>query len=212
MMNTNNRRALTLMELVLVLAVLIALTAIATPLIQNTAENSRETATMTTLVRVRDLLVNTYRPDMGGYPEPNALVKDADRLQYPQLRYLFLNPKTETPVADFNPTTAIGWRGPYLQHLAANNYVLDVTRGFTNLYGKNAIDPIVPDAWGNPIVLQYKEIFDVNGRPILDYSRLVSAGPNGILDTPSDEIPPDLTKLDSVDDLVLFLRAPDQRQ
>lgn len=125
----------------------------------------------------------------------------------------------------FHPETQLGWRGPYLAFVegrygekTATGYVF--RSGFGEIYGQPS-DPAILDAWGNPIVLQIE--FDGTNEITEDeekYARLVSAGPNGTIDTPMravDMIPGDdpatqLTLDECKDDIVLFLRVTDTRQ
>ena len=68
-------------------------------------------------------------------------------------------------------------------------------------------DPAVLDAWGRPIVIQV---------PPSDpsYARLVSAGPNGVIDTPESVLMPTAGGTSPTnergDDVIMFLFQPDQ--
>ena len=67
------------------------------------------------------------------------------------------------------------------------------------------------DAWGNPFVLQFPTngLIDTNR---LWFARVVSAGPNCILETPLDRLAGLETNgvvADRGDDLILFLKRPD---
>ena len=108
-------------------------------------------------------------------------------------------------LARFNPLIGIGWRGPYIVPTGKNEQ------------GK----PTVVDGWGREIVLQVD--FDADGQVDSEeskYIRIVSAGPNGQIDTPSDSFnmqpggndDQQLTLSDCGDDLVMFLCVPDYRR
>ena len=63
--STNDPRCgLTLMELVVVLAILVALAAIVVPLVSLTTSNAQENTTKATMQTVRDLILGQYRTDM----------------------------------------------------------------------------------------------------------------------------------------------------
>jgi hypothetical protein len=157
-----------------------------------------------------------YYQDMGQFPARFPLT----------LGDLFMLP-TSLPVSfqSFNPFTQLGWRGSYLSGISTHygefagvGYVFRA--GFGALYG-NPSDPAVLDGWGNPIVLQ-SELDGIPGRTAFEvqYARLVSAGSNGILETPvgASNISPganagtELTLSECGDDLVLFLQSADLRQ
>lgn len=201
-----HRRALTMLEMVMVLTVLAVLAGIAIPLVGNTGVAAQVTSTTTTLRRLQDLLVNRYRNDLRGFnlsttatqvntdglPRPSVdQVSSSGRPITPQLRYLFVNPLTEAPYPNYDPITRLGWNGPYLM---ASGATLPTTAA--NTYGL-AGDPTVVDGWGHPIVLQW---FDTtNPGQFNDFSSgqtlvtgqqavLVSPGPDGLLTTAHDNV------------------------
>ncbi|TVQ77828.1 MAG: hypothetical protein EA380_06835 [Phycisphaeraceae bacterium] len=241
------RRALSLVELLIVLVVLVVLGGLLVPVFTGVQERAEIAATMATMRQIEQAILGDgqspgYFADMGELPRPcYGLPRDTPcrygigsapdstaRIDHPQLRYLFVNPLSEetTPYANFgdlalNPATGIGWRGPYIQS-ANGRYIVDTERGFTIRYGDEVppvsgltqgADPALLDAWGNPIVIQepYEEP-DAQGpfgRPELVRlgTRLISAGPNGIIDTPPGIWNP--TQEERGDDIVLFLFGPD---
>lgn len=93
-------------------------------------------------------------------------------------------------------------------------------RGFyldaaTSPYGQPG-DLTVGDPWGNPIVIQVPAAAAFLGAATPDkrlrYARLVSAGPDGVLTTPTDRLgglAADGTKAVRGDDLVQFLNRSD---
>ncbi|MCG8508328.1 MAG: hypothetical protein MI741_03785 [Rhodospirillales bacterium] len=165
-----------------------------------------------------------------GLPWPSNDEVDAGRPDHPQLRYLFVAPEA---LPDYDLVTQIGWRGAWLDISASGGYSVDTPadprgfpRGFTTTYGdgdgddvdndgtNEADDPTPLDGWGNPIVIQWPDPDgngpDPDGDGVADPDelrnvRLVSAGADGFLDTPVDE----LTPLDKNDDRVLYLYRED---
>jgi prepilin-type N-terminal cleavage/methylation domain-containing protein len=205
------RRGLTLVELVFVVAILAILAAAVIPAASSFINNGKSAAAQATLLRVREAIVGGatgsdgggYRADTGG-KLPN---KVADLLTNPF-------PGTD-PLSVFDRDTGLGWRGPYITS-GTGTYVLNPARGFTAAYG-NAGDLTVLDPWGNPVVLQYPTAGAASDRE--PYARLVSAGPDGILQTPPDALAldsasvqrpwPATTAAVRGDDLVLFLNRGD---
>lgn len=210
------RRAagLTLFELLLVMGVLMILGTLVVPMVGDRLGQSREDATRQSLLRLREVIVDTYHGDMNDVPRPGPFSLDAGRLNAPQLVYLFVNPEThgdQNPLTrdydtTFDPISRLGWRGPYLQHQGDGFvYTVDATRGFDSRYGEPG-DPAVLDGWGNPIVLQEPTAAGATEYDLRRHTRLVSAGPNGVIDTDPDVLFPD----ERGDDLVLFLWIADR--
>ena len=214
-------RGLTLIELVVVLVVLVALGALLVPLFGNLGEDSREQATRATLARTAQAIVgtggyeqvmrhatdagNTAFGDATGLPWPGPDEIGA-RQDHPQLVYLFQAPVDDEgpPVAlmDYDPVTRIGWNGPWIDVTTATTYAVNTSNGFTTSYGLNG-DLAPLDGWGNPVVIQLP-----NADPDeVENARLISAGPNGVLDTPGDVLEPSVTQKN--DDLVLYLYRED---
>lgn len=181
----------TLLELVVVAAILVVLAGIAIPHLFGVRDSAAATATEATLASVRDAIVGDtvdhpgFRADTGRLPAT--------------VRGLFVQP---TGVPTFDRITGRGWRGPYIRE-ATGTYRIDVARGRTALYGTDG-DPAVVDGWGSPIVVQSPAGGDAAQREA--FTRLLSAGADGIFQTPADLYPP----LDSRgDDRVLFLLRAD---
>ncbi|MBR6020899.1 MAG: prepilin-type N-terminal cleavage/methylation domain-containing protein [Kiritimatiellae bacterium] len=120
-----------------------------------------------------------------------------------------------------------GWRGPYLSSRLAAPWPGGgdwEERGFDTRYGSTN-ELSLRDPWGNPYVVQFPDpaaFAPLRGRTGPDraaaeqwrwgYARIVSAGPDGRLDTPRDRC----AGMDASghatargDDLVLFLNRPD---
>jgi len=228
------RRGLTLLELLVVLAILIALATLIVPVISNLGRKSQDISTRENLLRLQELILNRYIPDMGELPRPLLTSEGKDpsgvtRKNHPQLRYLFVNPDTET-ISKTTGATILSsrrWQGPYLMHGGAR-YAIDhdtssgaVDRKFTDAYGVgNATsgtnqgfggDPTILDAWGRPVVLQEPDETVDGFAPTTEektYARLVSAGPNGIIDTPLTALMPNA--VERGDDIIVFLYRHDE--
>ncbi len=221
-------RGLTLLELLIVLTILVALSTIIVPTMGYLGRRSQSLAARENLYRMQELLVNRYWSDMGELPRPavdvDGNVIEPDRLDHPQLRYLFVNPDRAADADDpfvyqksANMLSGRTWQGPYLSHTGARYTITDADgsgTGFTDRYGEAA----VLDAWGRPIVLQVPdesatdlpsdlgEFTETQIRRL--HARLVSAGPNGRIETPTDVLMPSAAERD--DDVVLFLFRHDE--
>ena len=207
-----SRRGLTLVELVLVLVILTALAALVVPLLdlqigpEGNGKSPERIATEESMRVIRDTIMGT--PDQTGVwadvgQRPAMFPRDVAHL------YSEYNASLSAlypGLVEFDATTAIGWRGPYLIG-----------------------EPISLDGWGLPLAIQvnFDGSVDSSGLPSVDstearHARIVSAGENGIFDTPFDTnnmIPgdgvganPELTLAECGDDIVLFFRVADERQ
>jgi hypothetical protein len=135
----------------------------------------------------------------------------------------------ETPFPSPNVTllSPQHWNGPYVTNQGARYKVMDPTAqqagtatsdqyGVADVVGSTGTvttpgDPASLDAWNNPIVIQEPTTWDSSmavGADPRKYARLVSAGPNGVLDTPETIGMP--TAAQRGDDVVMFLFVPDQ--
>jgi len=213
------RRGLTLLELLVVLLILIALATIVVPTIGMFGSKSQQVTTRENLLRLQELLVDRYLPDMNELPRPSDLTGPPARVNHPQLRYLFVNPDTEdiTKTAGATLLSVRKWNGPYVKHGGAR-YQLDAAKGFDAAYGVgDAVapavvrgDPAILDAWGRPIVIQEPD--ESGGYAPTDeertYTRLVSAGPNGVIDTLLTVLMP--TDVERGDDILIFLFRHDE--
>ena len=203
-----------LIELVVVLLILVAVAGVVIGLVGDSVKQSRQDATRVNLELIRDVIVGSdqhtgYFHDQEAddplhrYPRP---LDSSPREEHPQLRYLFINPDLESVTVNFDPLTRLGWRGPYLQH-SNGTYTVNNSRNFTNDYGEDG-DPAIIDAWGNPIIIQEPSVGTAEQREL--NTRLISAGPDGLIDTPRNQLEPsDLSESERDDDLILFLRVAD---
>ncbi len=195
MKNKDVANGFTLIEMVVVIGVLVILAALVLPNLADTKSQSMSTTTSASLTAVRDAITGSaagpgYFGNMGQLP---ATLKD-----------LFVMPAGAAP---FNPQTGRGWRGPYVMLSQTVSYTVDVSgkSGFTSAYGQNG-DPAPADAWLRPLVLQ----IPTAATTVADqknFARLVSAGPDGIIQTPGDVLYPAPTARG--EDQVLFLYRPD---
>ena len=218
---------LTLIELVVVLVVLVALASLLVPFFGQYAEDARQQSTRTTLARTAQAIVGT-----GGYEQSMRFAVDADgdpygdstglpwpapadvdsgaRVDHPQLHFLLRAPVFDAaPEPDlflgWDALTRVGWNGPWLDATVATRYALDLPgepRGFKDRYGlAGDLAPI--DGCGNPVVIQLPRADPTQKND----ARLVSAGPDGVLQTPTDVNTPTLAE--KGDDLVLYLFRED---
>ncbi len=202
-------RGFSLLELVVVMMVLVATAIIVLPMLKTTVATSdgrqataSEITTRTTLEVLRQAMVGDQGVMENLAHEPDALPREVSELVDPQPPGHLQRNKPQ--LARFDSIYRIGWRGPYIQPT-----------------GKNAEgQPTIIDGWGHEIEMQVD--FDDDGQVNAEesrYMRLVSAGPNGRIDTPQDPANMEpghhdqaLTMSDCGDDLVVFLQVPDSRQ
>jgi len=194
----NRRPGMTLLELVVVVAILAIIAGLVVPLIGGITDSARETATMTDLVTLRNTISGTR--EHPGYLTDNRKLPAT-------IRDLFYKPMG---FPDYDKNTHLGWRGPYLAN-STGQYAIVPAAGFTLDYG-DAGDPAIIDGWNRPIVIQRPTVGSAAEQTA--YTRLVSAGPDGILNTKADEVDPDTGKpwppLNTRgDDVVVFLTRQD---
>jgi len=226
----------TLVELVIVLAILVVVASLAIWRITGVQEQAENTVAAATLRSVRDAWLGTDR--IPGYL--------SDMKHVPGFRIVairthdLLSPSSYPAFAVFDPLTARGWRGPYVRDARgvsntnpARNGAFPAAderrweddqtfleRGFyadaaSSEYGL-AGDRVVADPWGNPVVLQLPaaDAFALSAGEAkrFRFARLVSAGPDGMLQSPRDRLAgmqPDGTSPLRGDDLILFLNRAD---
>ena len=199
------RRGLTLLELSLVLGVLAVLGALIVPQLTRRADEASELVTWSTLREVQRAINNGYYADMY---ETLPYPLDTGRAQHPQLAYLYVNPThyvSGASIGDsswsYDPIARRGWSGPYLN--APGIYQINVESNFAAQYGADG-DPAPLDGWGRAIVLQ-QPVFEgaLPSDSNRQLARLVSAGPDGVLDTPAAAVAPTAAQIN--DDLILYL-------
>ena len=223
-----SRRALTLLELVMVVSILAVLTAMVVPGMNAQNEETRAAVARKSLKDLRDTIANRYLVDMGDLPRANAA--DSNRggsAALPQLHFLFVNPRqmygtgvstVYTSVNDYDSATRIGWNGPYIgtttskfPDITQRRFPKDPTNtntwtasGFTSDYGFMN-DMTLNDPWGSPYVISL--VTQTMGSDTILSEYVVSAGPNRILNRTSWAFNTDGTPNDTVDDLALLIRS-----
>lgn len=216
-----SRRAeagLTVLEMVVVLAILVATTGL---LVYNIApegmrfggagagRNPAEIATITTMRTLREAIVGDgshqgYWDDLGHNAEYFP-AKD-------RFRYLFSVPDNipseYQSLQKFSPSRKLGWRGPYFQGTGATFPLVDSGNGFTSAYlptGGTNTYPTLVDGWGNPLVIQGPFPNTAWTVSQVKRARIVSAGPNGRLETSTD--PSTYDTPEESDDILLYIFA-----
>ena len=205
------RAGLTLLELMVVLLILVATALIVVPTFNNvkivTPSGASETptaiATQATLNTVREAIAGEDGVIESLSHKTNALPRKINDLVQEVAPEHLADAAPE--LQQYDPVNKIGWNGPYIRPTG---------RSETG-------EPTIVDAWGNELELQID--FDRDGnvnQTESKYIRVVSAGPNGEIETPADlsNMKPgedevnELTLSECGDDLVLFLRFPDNRK
>ncbi len=173
---------ITLMELTVVLLILIGLAGVLVPYVSGVRDLSACASTEASLVAIRNAIVGSFEQP-GYFEDMRALPASVNDL--------WVKP---AGASDFNPLTRRGWRGPYLISPAAEDAYL---KGMTLV-----IQVPTVDGDGN-------DCSDINaGYSRDDCARVISAGPDGVLDTQ----PVDANASSRGDDRVLFLFVPDPGQ
>lgn len=192
---------LTLLELIVVLVILAALAGLAIPLVSQSLDDSKIKVSQGSLSAIRNATMSYWRDTKF---EPNtATTANGALLQRFQMRWLFFNPfveNGENNTPSFDARSARGWNGPYIVE-KTGRYKVDAVRNFTTAYGSGdgespSSDPTILDGWQRPIVIQ---VVDTSVR-VLDV-RIVSAGPDGVIDTPADTASNLLTEAITKDDI-----------
>lgn len=175
------RLALTLLELIAVLCILIAISGIAIPVCSDQLTSARQTATRSNLIEIQRAM-QQYWHDTKLIPL-DGIQSVATETQRFEITWLFRNPVTNDTTVQFDPNTRSGWNGPYLSASTALGS-----------------DPDLIDAWNNTLQVQYvdpnQDIKDV---------RIVSAGPDGVLQIPSGTASSLLTSGSIGDDLYVAM-------
>jgi prepilin-type N-terminal cleavage/methylation domain-containing protein len=178
-----SNKGITLIEMLVVLLILSAIAGVTMVSFASLGDTAKDTATRHSLRTIAKAIMGT--PEQAGYW--------ANEQELP------------TFVADLFDHAD---KGPYLQ-MSSGSYAIDAFNNFTVDYGSNG-DPTVVDGWGNPIVLQIPTTVSATEAEKKLNARLVSAGPDGEIDTPlSDLTPTDLSVTDRDDDIIYFLRVTD---
>lgn len=193
------RHGLTLLELVIVLVILVALGSVVIPRFIQSRESTAFITTQANLVTLRDAVM-AYFEDTKSLPlmgAPDTAAEEAERFQ---VRWLFDSPVSGLALSEFDPDVRLGWNGPYIA-MKTGVYELDAAKNLTVLYG-NDDDPALLDTFtGTPIVIQWANA------PLRPCDlRVVSAGPNGVIDIPPGILTDDLTDSDVEDDIYVAIQ------
>lgn len=180
----HSRAALTLIELVVVLALLVATSSVLVPVFTGTIQNANKVTTTQSLIVVRDTLQEYWRDTK--HVELDGILTVATEANRFDIDWLFNNPVTADSTNGFSINTRIGWRGPYIAESTGD------------LIAAGA--PFLIDAWNNEIIVQ-----DVNSSALVRDVRVVSAGPNGSIDIPGGTATAALIASDVGDDIYVAL-------
>ncbi len=172
----------TLIELTVVLLILIALAGLVVPYMGGTSSKALCEATDLSMQNLKKIIMGQYYLDTLGY-----LPKDIKAGTNYNLRYLIDKPlDTASGGWDaYDPETAVGWRGPYVQNGVTLSTNTDASFQNANFVHDNIIanQSQVLDAWGRPLILQVPSqttCDTLTGRSLTkvdECARLVSAGP-----------------------------------
>ncbi len=105
------RNAMTLVELLVVLSILIALGGVLVPLCNDNLSSAAESATRATLAEAKDAMLS-YWSDTKFVPLDGVttVAVEAERFN---IEWLFANPVTGNDTVSFDANSRRGWNGPY---------------------------------------------------------------------------------------------------
>jgi type II secretory pathway pseudopilin PulG len=223
------------LELVVVVAVLVVLASFLIPKVERVRDDAEATAAQATLHTAREAFVGS--PTGPGYIADMKFVPGFNPAAI-QIRDL-LEPSRYPDAATYDPIAQRGWRGPYLQNVQPVRNTNPARQGFfpsaderrdsgdatfldrhffetatSSFYGEPG-DRAAADPWGNPLVVQVPPVSEFTVPSVekrFRYARIVSAGADGVLDTPRDRLAgllPDGTSAARGDDIVIFLNRAD---
>jgi len=234
---SSRRRGFTLLEMVVVVAIMVLLASLLIGKLDKDRDNAGTTVARATLTTVREAF--TGSASSPGYLSDLKTVPGFD---FTALQTSDLLERSHYPTAaNYDPVAQRGWRGPYLDNVqpvrntnvarnglfpAADEKRTESDQTFlerhfydtaTHSFYGTAGDRAAADPWGNPIVVQIPPGSAFTSTTNVDalrfhYARVVSAGPDGVLDTPLDRLGgmnADGTTDARGDDIVIFLNRAD---
>jgi type II secretory pathway pseudopilin PulG len=155
------RHALTLIELIVCLSILIALSGIVIPLCSEHLSSASQIVTRSTLADTAQAIERYWHDTkLVKLDGVSTVASEAQRFN---INWLFKSPVSNLSDSEFDPNLRSGWNGPYVLTSTA------LTSGSDLI-----------DAWNHSLVVQY-----VNPNDDLKDVRIVSAGPNGVVEIPS---------------------------
>lgn len=196
---------MTLAELAVVLAILVALAAIMVPMFTQTGPLAELDATFQTMLALRNAILGTsnnagYFPDMKGLTITSTDPDSMAGIPY-SINDLFVKP---AGAQAFEPAFSRGWRGPYLTQ---TNGVTPGTNTILDSFPPRAgISGTTPGQPGMPILIQWPAQGTTNRAY---HVFLVSYGPDNKSDIDYSQIanPTQMASSAIQDDLILYLRV-----
>lgn len=179
----NTRNAFTLIELIVVLTILVALSGIVLPICSENLSTANATATRSTLAEARNAMLQYWHDSK--FVALDGVTTFATESQRFEISWLFASPVTNTTSVQFDPNLRTGWNGPYI---ASSTTDADIA------------GPGLVDAWNQTLSVQY-----VNPGGSLKDVRIVSSGGNGVVDIPAGMATSSLTSSSIGDDLYVAL-------
>jgi len=200
------KNGFTMVEMVVVVALLAIVALLVVQSVGHVRAEAEETVVRSNLQAIRDAFCGTvgapgFLADMQCVPGfSNRCMRIGNLLEAP----------TNLPAGtNYDRLARRGWRGPYVQNARLVDNTNEALRGLfpapddrrwetdatfaerrfypaAGDYGTTN-DPALADPWGNPFVLQMPTN-DWDDAELLRYARVVSAGPDGELDTPCDKL------------------------
>lgn len=176
------RKAFTLIELLIVLSILAALSGVVLPLCSENLSTANETVTRSTLAEARAAMLQYWHDTK--FLNLNGVTTVATEAQRFEIAWLFANPVTNTNSVQYDPNLRSGWNGPYLATSTVDS----------------ASSPNLVDAWNQTLQVQY-----INPSGDLKDVRIVSPGRNGLVDIPAGIATSALTPSSIGDDIYVAL-------